>query len=85
MNVPERLHFPPFHLDLSTEQLWHDTQVIPLRQKTLAVLRYLLEHPNQLVTLLGQYAPTWLVQMPTLVNATELEELRRRTQGGAEK
>jgi DNA-binding winged helix-turn-helix (wHTH) protein len=50
MNAPEQLHFPPFHLDLSTEQLWRETQVIPLRQKTFAVLRYLLEHANQLVT-----------------------------------
>jgi DNA-binding winged helix-turn-helix (wHTH) protein/predicted ATPase len=34
------------------------------------------------VALLGQQAPTWLVQMPGLIHAADLETLRRRT-GGA--
>lgn len=34
-----------------------------------------------LLSLLGQYAPTWLVQMPALLDATEQETLQRRTQG----
>jgi DNA-binding winged helix-turn-helix (wHTH) protein/predicted ATPase len=42
--------FPPFRLDLNSEQLWHDEQAIALRPKTFAVLRYLIEHPGQLVT-----------------------------------
>jgi len=42
--------FPPFHLDLVNEQLWRDSQVIPLRPKTFAVLRYLVEHAGRLVT-----------------------------------
>jgi hypothetical protein len=33
---------------------------------------------QELVTLLGQQAPTWLVQMPGLVCAADLETLRRR-------
>ena len=36
---------------------------------------------EQLVTLLQQHAPTWLVQMPSLLNATELEALQRKTAG----
>ena len=44
------LHFPPFRLDPSNERLWDEMQEIPLRPKTFAVLRYLVEHPEQLVT-----------------------------------
>jgi DNA-binding winged helix-turn-helix (wHTH) protein/tetratricopeptide (TPR) repeat protein len=36
---------------------------------------------NQLIDLLSQHAPTWLVQMPALLSTTELESLQRRTQG----
>jgi DNA-binding winged helix-turn-helix (wHTH) protein/predicted ATPase len=35
----------------------------------------------RLIELLMQHAPTWLVQMPALLGATELEALQRRTQG----
>jgi len=44
------LRFPPFRLDPSNERLWDETHEIPLRRKTFAVLRYLMEHPKQLVT-----------------------------------
>ena len=36
---------------------------------------------QELVALLGQQAPTWLVQMPGLVRAADLETLRRRIVG----
>lgn len=36
---------------------------------------------NQIVDLLSQHAPTWLVQMPALLTTTDLESLQRRTQG----
>jgi len=44
------LYFPPFRLDPSNERLWRETLEIPLRPKTFAVLRYLVEHAEQLVT-----------------------------------
>ncbi len=44
------MYFPPFRLDLSSEQLWRDDQAIALRPKTFAVLRYLVEHPGKLIT-----------------------------------
>ena len=44
------VHFPPFRLDPANERLWNETHEIPLRRKTFAVLRYLVEHPEQLVT-----------------------------------
>lgn len=42
--------FPPFRLDVANEQLWREEQLIALRPKTFAILRYLAEHPNRLVT-----------------------------------
>jgi len=36
---------------------------------------------EQLVTILRQYAPTWLVQMPTLLVAEEMETLQRQVAG----
>jgi DNA-binding winged helix-turn-helix (wHTH) protein len=44
------IHFPPFYLDCSTGQLWQGSQVLRLRPKSFAVLRYLAEHPHRLVT-----------------------------------
>ena len=42
--------FGPFRLDAATESVWRDTEEIRLRPKTLAILRYLVEHPRRLVT-----------------------------------
>src|SRR5262245_33701683 len=44
------LLFPPFRLDLSGEQLWRGTEVIALRPKTFALLRYLAERPGRLAS-----------------------------------
>jgi DNA-binding winged helix-turn-helix (wHTH) protein len=44
------VHFPPFRLDPSNERLWDETHESSLRRKTFAVLRYLVEHPEKLVT-----------------------------------
>lgn len=35
---------------------------------------------EQVIELLGRYAPTWLAQLPTLLDRTELEEVQRRVQ-----
>jgi len=42
--------FPPFRLDTVNERLWRDSQVVSLRPKSLAVLRYLVEQHSRLVT-----------------------------------
>lgn len=39
---------------------------------------------DQVVAVLGKYAPTWLVQMPGLVTDSRLEELQRRAAGGTQ-
>ncbi|HXG22771.1 MAG TPA: winged helix-turn-helix domain-containing protein [Methylomirabilota bacterium] len=46
----KELHFPPYRLDIANEQLWREEQLIALRPKTFAILRYLVAHPNRLVT-----------------------------------
>ena len=44
------LSFPPFRLDLDDERLWKDGEELHLRRKPFAILRYLVEHPQRLVT-----------------------------------
>src|SRR4030095_16287216 len=44
------LFFPPFHLDLTIESLWYGSQRPPLRPKAWALLRYLVENPQRLIT-----------------------------------
>src|SRR4051812_29352296 len=45
-----QFRFAPFRLDLVNEQLWQEEELVPLRPKLFAVLRYLVEHPGRLVT-----------------------------------
>ncbi len=42
--------FASFHLDLTDERLWRGAEEVPLRPKTFAVLRFLLERPGRLIT-----------------------------------
>jgi DNA-binding winged helix-turn-helix (wHTH) protein len=44
------LSFPPFCLDLEEERLWKGEVEVRLRRKPFAILRYLAQHPRQLVT-----------------------------------
>jgi predicted ATPase/DNA-binding winged helix-turn-helix (wHTH) protein len=44
------LIFEPFRLDLTHGRLWRGHQLIALRRRSLAVLRYLAEHPGRLVS-----------------------------------
>jgi hypothetical protein len=50
MEPEHRIPFGPFCLDMTQSRLWRGDQVIGLRPRSLAVLRYLVEHPGQLVT-----------------------------------
>jgi len=43
------LSFPPFRLDTVKNRLWRGEQLIPLRPKPVAVLRYLIEQPGRIV------------------------------------
>ena len=50
MKLTEQIVFPPFRLDPVNEQLWREHQLVPLRPKTFAVLRCLVEQAGRLVT-----------------------------------
>jgi DNA-binding winged helix-turn-helix (wHTH) protein/tetratricopeptide (TPR) repeat protein len=50
MAEEEEYTFGPFRLNATREQLWRANQQIHLPPKVFAVLRYLVEHPNELVT-----------------------------------
>src|SRR5713101_4785251 len=50
MQSTQPLLFPPFRLDPEAEQLWYESYRVPLRAKTFAVLRYLVEQAGRLVT-----------------------------------
>ena len=41
--------FGPCRLDRTRDRLWKEQEVVKLRAKPLAVLRYLLEHPGQVI------------------------------------
>ena len=49
-SVPTGFVFPPFRLDVRDERLYVGDRHLPLRPKTYAVLRYLIERRGQLVT-----------------------------------
>src|SRR5262245_14481059 len=44
------IYFPPFRLDLATEQLWRGTELRARRPKTVAVASQLVDHPSRLVS-----------------------------------
>ncbi len=50
MGMGKEHRFASFRLDSANEQLWCGRREIRLRRKTFEVLRYLVEHPAQLVT-----------------------------------
>jgi len=78
MNTERHLLFPPFRLDPVNQRLWREGQEIPLRQKTFAVLRYLLEHPDQPVTKAALLDALWPgVYVNDIAPGVCIQELRR--------
>lgn len=64
MQKNKQIAFGPFKLDEANECLWRGTQLLALRPKAFAVLKYLLERPGHLVTkqqLLGAVWPDTFV------------------------
>jgi predicted ATPase len=50
MDQEHQVAFGPFRLDMMQGRLWRGDQVIALRPRSLALLRYLVAHPGRLVT-----------------------------------
>ena len=70
--------FPPFRLDVARECVWHEHEAIALKPKTFAVLRYLAEHPEQLVTKDQLLDALWSdVHVGDAVLKTCVREIRR--------
>ena len=53
------LIFPPFRLDGDQERLWKGDQLLALRRKPFAILRYLAQHPKKLVSSDELLAHVW--------------------------
>src|SRR5215813_9328035 len=65
------LRFANYVVDRANEQLRLDNRPVPLTNKAFAVLRYLVEHPGQLVTKEALFAAVWpetIVSETTLTN-----------------
>jgi DNA-binding winged helix-turn-helix (wHTH) protein len=49
MEAEQQMAFGPFRLEGTPGRLWRGDQGIPLRPRSLAMLRYLVAHPGRLV------------------------------------
>ena len=78
MQGAQQLLFPPFRIDLHTERLWQGEREIPLRPKTFAVLRYLLEQRETSVPTAALLQAVWPeVIVSEAVPRMCIRELRR--------
>jgi DNA-binding winged helix-turn-helix (wHTH) protein len=70
--------FPPFRLDPLNAQLWRSDEQVSLRRKTFDVLRYLVDHPGQLVTKAALLDAVWAdVTLSDSMPAICVAELRK--------
>jgi DNA-binding winged helix-turn-helix (wHTH) protein len=51
--------FGPFRLEMPHGGLWRGAQIIALRPRSRAMLRYLVEHPGRLVTKAELHQQVW--------------------------
>src|SRR5262249_48803934 len=76
--VPPLIAFPPFTLDPARELLSRGGEVVSLRPKAFAVLRYLAERPGELVTkenlLEAVWTGTFVSDTVLKVRLTELRQ-----------
>src|SRR5215472_484533 len=59
MEPEHQITFGPFCLEVAPGYLWRGDQVIPLRPRSLAMLRYLVAHPGRLVTKAEVHEQVW--------------------------
>ena len=71
------LSFPPFRLDLDAEQLWRGDKEVQLRRKPFAILRYLAQNPQRLVTQAELVEAVWgKIAMSESLLRTHVHDLR---------
>jgi predicted ATPase len=72
------LSFPPFQLDLDAGRLWKNEQELHLRRKPFAILCYLVQNPDRLVTRDEIVDAVWgPIAMSDSLLRTHLRDLRR--------
>jgi predicted ATPase len=78
MDTSQLIFFPPFRLDVQNEQLWKNGQPITIRPKTLAVLRYLVEHAGRLITKQELFDTVWAdTRVSEALPKDYIQELRK--------
>lgn len=76
--VTTMLSFPPFRLDLESERLWKGDESLHLRRKPFAILRYLVQNPNRLVSHEEIVGAVWgKVAMSESLLRTHVRDLRQ--------
>jgi DNA-binding winged helix-turn-helix (wHTH) protein len=74
----------PVRLDLANERLWYGDSARILRPKTFALLRYLVEHPGQLLTKAALLETLWPeTTVSEVVLSVCIRELRRALEDDA--
>ena len=77
MERQHRIAFGPFCLDVTHGRLWRGEHVLALRPRSLAVLRYLAEHPGRLVTKAELQQQVWAgTHVSTSVLRVSITEIR---------
>jgi DNA-binding winged helix-turn-helix (wHTH) protein len=72
------LSFPPFRLDLESERLWKHDEELRLRRKPFAILRYLVQNPQRLVTHADIIQAVWgKIAMSESLLRTHVRDLRQ--------
>ena len=70
--------FEPFRLDVQGELLWREHERLSLSPKAFAILRYLVEHPGQLVSKAALLDTVWRdTVVSDAVLTVGIAELRR--------
>ena len=81
---PSPIRFPPFVLDMVEGRVTRGDEVVPLRPRALAVLHYLAQRPNRLVTKDELLAAVWPgLSVSEVVLAVCVSELRKVLGDGA--
>jgi len=73
-----QINVPPLRLDLREERLWNDEQLVNLRPKTWALMRFMAERPQELLSkrqLIDTLWPDTIVTEASLNQA--IRELRK--------
>ena len=73
-----QINVPPLRLDLREERLWNEEQLVNLRPKTWALMRYMAERPHELLTKRQLIDTVWPDRIVTEASLNQaIRELRK--------